>query len=149
MIVIVQPLLGLLSLEQGHASAAAAPSSNPQSAIRNPQSLRQFPGSGKGLEAAVVSLFRIRREAAAGKLLGGQMITDAFAAHAFVIAPGIGATAVLQVLRLLTFHRPYLLMNWTSAISRSGAAQCNRTRRRRQTVFPARWWNGCGLPRPG
>ena len=66
----------------------------------------QFPGSGEGLEAAVVGFLRIGREAAAGKLLRGQVIAETLTADALIVTSGIRATAVLQVLRFLAFHRP-------------------------------------------
>jgi predicted nucleic acid-binding protein len=65
----------------------------------------QSPGFGEGLEAAVVGSLDVVREAAGGQLLRGQVIAQALAANPFVVAAGIRAVAVLQVLGLLTFHR--------------------------------------------
>ena len=37
-------------------------------------------------------------------MLGGQVITDAIAAHTLSWAAGVGAVAVFEVLFFLTFH---------------------------------------------
>ena len=70
----------------------------------HPVRVLQSPGLGEGLEAAVVSLFDIVREAAAWQLSGREMIAQAVAAGSFSGAAGIGATAVIEILVFLAFH---------------------------------------------
>ena len=67
-----------------------------------PPALLQAPGLGKVCEAAVVGFFRLGREAAAGKFLAGQVILDAVTACAPLAAGCIGASAVFQILLLLS-----------------------------------------------
>jgi len=59
---------------------------------------------GEGSEAAVVSLFDLVGEAAAGKLLSRQMIAQTVAAGSFAGAAGIRAVAILEILVFLAFH---------------------------------------------
>jgi hypothetical protein len=65
----------------------------------------ELPCPGEGFEAAVVGLFRLGGEAAAGKLLRRQMIAQALAADALMITAGIRAGAVPEVFGFLAFHR--------------------------------------------
>jgi len=64
----------------------------------------QSPGLRERLEAAVVCLLGLGREAAAGKLLARQVIAYAIAARALPLAPRISTTADLQIIFFLAFH---------------------------------------------
>jgi hypothetical protein len=78
--------------------------------------LLKFPGFGEGLEGAVVGFFGLGREAAAGQLSGGKVITYTFAAQALPFTAGIGTGTVFKVLVFVTFHiqKPPILKSATS-----------------------------------
>jgi hypothetical protein len=64
----------------------------------------QSPSLGEGPEAAVVGFFHIIRKTAAGQLLHTQMVSQAITAYPLFVTAGVCAIAILQVLRLITFH---------------------------------------------
>jgi hypothetical protein len=59
--------------------------------------LSEIPGAGEGFEATVVGSLGFGREAAAGQLLLRQVILEAFAAEAAVLAGRVRASAVAHV----------------------------------------------------
>src|SRR3990172_406992 len=80
--------------------------------------LSESPGLGEGLEAAVVGLLGLGREAAAGKLFARQVVAYAVAARALAAATRIRTRADLQVFFFLTFHirlSPSMLFQMSSA----------------------------------
>jgi len=64
----------------------------------------QSPGLGEGPETAVVGFLDVVGEAAAGELLHTQMVSYTLTAHAFLVAAGICAVAILQILLFVAFH---------------------------------------------
>ena len=64
----------------------------------------QLPRLGTSFEAAIIRLFRLGREAAAGKLPAGEMVLNALAANAPLAARSIRATAPGQIFLFLALH---------------------------------------------
>ncbi len=108
-----RPLRPLRPRHTGVSIADLGRDGHPRSEIIDPQS-GQLPGPGEGLEAAVVGPLDVVGEATGGQLFRGQVIAQAVAAGAFAVAAGVGAIAVLHILRLSTFHRA-LVSSWPSS----------------------------------
>lgn len=56
-------------------------------------------------ERTIVGFFGVRGKTTTGQLAAFQVIPDTLAADTLPRAPGVAATAVLEVLFLIAFHR--------------------------------------------